>query len=337
MPRWTSRVRASSPAPIFPVYLWRRTAEIRWLEAREELLQARAHGQLVIVRRPERKRLELEIVCRSRSNSSALLTEFGGRIEALPRNWLEQFARCDAKRIKIGKRLMVVRSMNELRRCSVSCPQWSPHHRARPDALRTAHPTAHTIKPALLVIPASLAFGTGEHATTAMSLRFLEQLTRCWNPGWSLVDLGTGSGILALAAKCFGAGRVTGVDDDPTAISMVKSNARLNKIPGATFRLEDVHKWNPAQKTDVLTANLYSDLLIEILPKLRGGDWLILSGILRSQKHEFVRALQRNHLDVIDMKCRGKWMAFLARRTGALGTPDHGPANFCGDDRPPLQ
>jgi ribosomal protein L11 methyltransferase len=320
------------------VYLWRRTAETRWLKAHEDLLQAHAHGQLVIVRRPERKRLELEIVCRSRSDSSALLTEFGGRIEALPRNWLERFARGDAKRIKIGKRLMVVRSMNELRRGSVRCPQRSPHHRARPDALRTAHPTAHTIKPALLVIPASLAFGTGEHATTAMSLRFLEQLTRRWKRGWSLVDLGTGSGILALAAKRFGAGRVTGIDNDPAAISMAKSNDRLNKIRGATFQLGDVHKWNPAQKTDVITANLYSDLLIEILPKLRGGGWLILSGILRSQQDELIRALQRNHRDIISMKRRGKWIAFLAgpdwhfyrRRTMSRQV-------FCGGHRPPLQ
>jgi len=290
----------------------------------------------VIVRRPERKRLELEIVCRSRRDSSALLTEFGGRIEALSRNWLERFARGDAKPIKIGKRLIVIRSIDELQRCSVRCPKRSSHHRVRPGALRPAHPTAHTIKPALLVIPASLAFGTGEHATTAMSLRFLERLTRCWKRGWSLVDLGTGSGILALASKCFSAGRAIGIDNDPAAISMAKSNARLNKIRGATFQLGDVHRWNPAQKTDVITANLYSDLLIELLPKLRGG-WLILSGILRSQKHEFVRALQRNHLDVVDMKRRGKWMAFLARRTGTLGTPDHGPANFCGGDRPPLQ
>jgi ribosomal protein L11 methyltransferase len=304
------------------VYLWRRTAEIRWLKAREDLLQAHAHGQLVIVRRPERKRLELEIVCRSRSDSSALLTEFGGWIQALPRNWLERFARGDAKPIKIGKRLMIVRSMNELRRCSVRCPQRSSRHHARPDTLRTAHPTAHTIKPACLVIPASLAFGTGEHATTAMSLRFLEQVTRRWKRGWSLADLGTGSGILALAAKCFGAGLVIGVDNDPAAISMTKSNARLNKIRGATFQLGDVHRWNTAQKTDVITANLYSDLLIEILPKLRGGGWLIFSGILRSQKHEFVRALQRNHLDVVDMKRRGKWMAFLARRIGTPRPPD---------------
>jgi len=294
------------------VYLWRRTAETHWVKAREDLLQARAQGRLVIVHRTDRKRLQLEIVCNSRTHSRALVREFGGRIQALPRNWLKRFAVKDSKPIKIGKRLIVAGSINELQGCSVRCPQRSPHRSARPDALRTAHATAGIGETRFLIIPASLAFGTGEHATTATSLRFLEQLTRCWNPGWSLADLGTGSGILALAAKCFGAGQVTGIDNDPAAISMAKSNARLNKIHGASFQLGDVHRWNPAQKTDVITANLHSDLLIEILPKLRGGGWLILSGILRSQQDELVRALQRNHLDIMNMKRRGKWIAFLA-------------------------
>lgn len=263
---------------------------MHWVNAHEDILQAHAHGQLVIVRRPGRKRLELEIICRSRSDSLALLKEFGGRIEALPRNWLKQFARSDSKLIKIGKRL-VVSSVEGTLVSRLS------RHKGR----------SH------IIIPASLAFGTGEHATTAMSLRFLEQLTRRWKRGWSLVDLGTGSGILALAAKSFGAGRVAGIDNDPAAISVAKSNARLNKIRGASFQLGDVHRWNPANKTDVIAANLYSDLLIEILPKLRGGGWLILSGILRSQQDELVHALQRNHLDIINMKHRGKWIAILAR------------------------
>jgi ribosomal protein L11 methyltransferase len=321
----------------FPVYLWRRTAKTHWVKAHEDALQAKAFGQLVIVHRPGRKRLELEITCRSRSDSSALLKEFGGRFEALPRNWMERFACRDSKPIKIGKRLMIVRSINELQRWSVRCPQRSSHRSARPDALRTAHSTAGDIKATLLVIPASLAFGTGEHVTTAMSLRFLEQLTRCWHPGWSLVDLGTGSGILALAAKRFGAGRVIGIDNDPTAISMAKTNARLNKIRDASFQLGDVHKWSSVQKTHVVTANLYSDLLIGILPKLNAGGWLILSGILRSQQDELVRALKRNHYDIISMKRRGKWMAILARRTGTVRPPELEPANFCGGHRPPLQ
>ena len=61
--------------------------------------------------------------------------------------------------------------------------------------------------------------------------------------GWSLADLGTGSGILALAAKRFGAGRVVGIDIDPKAISVAKVNARLNKIDNVDFKLGDLRKW----------------------------------------------------------------------------------------------
>ena len=272
------------------MYLWRKTAEVHWVEAHEDLLQAHAHGHLVLVQRPGRKRLEVEVACARRRDSSALVKKFGGHVEALPRNWLKQFARVDSKPIKIGKRLVI---SNE-GRTSVS-------------RLSRYKGGSH------IIIPASLAFGTGEHATTAMSLRFLEQLTRRWSQGWSIADLGTGSGILALAATGFGAGQVIGIDNDPAAISVAKSNARLNKIRGVSFQLGDVHKWQPAQKTDVITANLYNDLLLEILPKLRGRRWLILSGILHSQQGELVPALQRNHFDVISMKRRGKWMAFLAR------------------------
>jgi ribosomal protein L11 methyltransferase len=187
------------------------------------------------------------------------------------------------------------------------------------------------------MIPASLAFGTGEHVTTAMSLRLLEQLTRGWKHGWSLLDLGTGSGILALAAKSFGASSVTGIDNDPAAISVAKSNARLNKIRGAGFQLGDLRMQKPAQKTDVITANLYNDLLIKILPKLNAGRWLILSGILRSQQHELGRALQRNQYDIVETRRRGKWVAILATRTDAVRPPELKSPNFCGDHRPPLQ
>src|ERR1051325_2976998 len=203
------------------MYFWRKSAEPSWLKAHEEVLQKCANGRLVVVHRPGRKRLELEIVFRSRSDSEALLKEFGGRVEALPRNWLERFARTDSKPIKIGKRLMIVRSINELQRCSARCPQRNSEQCARADA-RTAQSTAHSVEARLLVIAASLAFGTGEHATTATSLRLLEQLTRDWKPGWSVVDLGTGSGILALAAKRFGAGQAAGIDKDLAAISVAK-------------------------------------------------------------------------------------------------------------------
>ena len=297
------------------MYLWRKTADVHWVKAHEDALEVKAPRQLVMVQQPGCKRLELEIVCRSQSYSSALLKEFGGRVEALPSNWLERLMHIDSKPITIGTRLIISRVGGNL-------PSRTSRHKGR---------RSH------LIIPSSLAFGTGEHATTAMSLRFLEELTRHWKRGWSLVDVGTGTGILALAAKCFGAGRVIGVDNDPAAISVAKANAQLNNIRGVSFQLCDVHKWKPAQETDVITANLYSDLLVEILSKLGSSGWLILSGILRSQRNELGRALKRNRLGIIKMRRRGKWLAILARRFGTLRPHNLKPANFCGGHRPPLQ
>ena len=205
------------------MYLWRKIAGPRWLSARENILQARSAGRLAIISRPGRKRQQLEIACTSRNDSRKLVEEFGGRTEKLPRNWLKRFA-ClhGSKPLKVGKRLVIAGKID----------------------FQT--PKAFVLKKRrLLVIPASAAFGTGEHATTAMSLRLLERLTREWRNRWSLGDLGTGSGILALAAKRFGAERVVGIDVDPKAISVAKVNARLNKIDNVDFKLGDLRNWKP--------------------------------------------------------------------------------------------
>ena len=291
----------------------------------------------MIVQRPGRKRLQVEIVFRSRSAARAIVREFGGRIEQLPSDWLKRFTVRKPNPILIGKRLVVATSIAALEGCRVRCPQRIPLRLSRPHAPGIGNPTAHDFKPPLLVIPASLGFGTGEHATTAMSLRFLEELSRRWKRGWSLVDLGTGSGILALAAKHFGAGRVTAIDVDPTAISIAESNARLNQIHGVAFRLGDIRKWKSAHETNVITANLYSELLIEILSKLKRGGRLILSGILHRDEAEFLHALSRNNIEIIRIKRRGKWIAILARCSGALRAANPAGGKFCGNHRPPLQ
>ncbi|MBV9618408.1 MAG: 50S ribosomal protein L11 methyltransferase [Verrucomicrobia bacterium] len=165
-----------------------------------------------------------------------------------------------------------------------------------------------------LNIPAGAAFGTGEHATTAMSLRLLEELTRDWSQGWSLVDLGTGSGILALAARLHGAKRVIAIDSDPIAISTAVQNARLNKIRGTQFRVADVRDWKFPPDVKVITANLFTELLMEIMPRLKAAHWLILSGILRAQEEYVRQALTSNKVELIEVRRRGKWVAMLARR-----------------------
>jgi len=272
------------------MYLWRKLAEPRWLSANENVLQARSQGRLVVISKPGRKRVQLEISCRSRSCSRKLTEEFGGRTEKWPRDWLKQFAALeDSKPLRIGKRLLIS------------------------NARRTfASQLSRRKGPLHILIPASAAFGTGRHTTTAMSLRFLECLTRGWENGWSLADLGTGTGILALAAKRFGAGHVTGIDIDPRAISIAKANARQNRIKNVNFLLADLRRWKPNGPRDIIAANLYSSLFLEVLPKLKRCTWLILSGVLRTQQNEFLRLLRQNNIDIVRMKRRGKWIAVLA-------------------------
>ena len=295
------------------MHLWRKLVDPHWLSAHENPLQARSRGRLVITSRPGRKRLELEIACTSRNVARKLTEEFGGRAEKWPGDWLKRFADLnESKPLKIGTRLVIASSRVRMQCRGGRCPQRIYIRRARPHALRTAHATARTKKPLLLVIPASAAFGTGGHATTAMSLRLLERLTRQWERGWSLADLGTGSGILAFAAKRFGAGRVTGIDIDPRAISIAKANARLNKIDNADFQLGDIRRWKPGARWDVIAANLYNELLISVVSKLKRSNWLILSGVLRRQEDELLRVLQKNNMEIASVKRRGKWIALMA-------------------------
>lgn len=264
------------------MYLWRRLASQQWWRDNEEGLRAHAGDQLAIIERSGRKRLQLELAAPSRAELWRLVKGFGGRVLKLPHDWLKRFSReQQTEPIRIGKRLIIVRS--------------------RKDRPSTNH----------LIIPPGAAFGTGEHATTAMSLRMVEKLTRRWKPGWSIVDLGTGSGILALAATRFGATCVIGIDNDPVAIATAKENARLNKIRAVQFRVADVRRWKSSRQIDIVTANLFSELLIKILPKLKAARWMILSGILQNQERDVTRPLGRHKIDIVQVRRRGKWVAIL--------------------------
>ncbi len=170
----------------------------------------------------------------------------------------------------------------------------------------------------LIVIPAEAAFGTGEHATTAMCLRMLERVTRGRRNDWTILDAGTGSGILAIAGCRFGAKRVVAIDHDSLALSVAKRNARANRTSRIEFREGDVLKQKLREKFDVITANLFSEILIAALPiwsrRLTKGGCMILSGVLRSQERAVLIALRRNGFIAPEIKRRGKWIALLARR-----------------------
>lgn len=171
----------------------------------------------------------------------------------------------------------------------------------------------------LLLIPAGMAFGTGDHATTSTCLRLLADVAadRRAEP-WEMLDLGTGTGILALAARLLGAHRVEASDFDPDSVRTTKENARLNAISGVTVKKSDVRHWQPARTWPVVAANLFSGLLIEVAPTIAAavapGGKLIFSGILREQESAVVAALRRAGLRVKKVTRKGKWVTGLAMR-----------------------
>ena len=102
------------------------------------------------------------------------------------------------------------------------------------------------------------------------------------------------------------------IDHDPVAIATARANARRNKLDNIDFRVGDVRRWQFPPRIEIITANLFSELLIEIAPKLKRAQWLILSGILCEQETQLVRALKRNGIIIVETRRRGKWIAILA-------------------------
>jgi ribosomal protein L11 methyltransferase len=272
------------------MYIWRKQATSDWVRTNADELLARLGSAIAIIEQPGKARALVEVSCETRIEAKQLEGEFGGRVEKLRADWLQQFARKSrAKPLRVGSRLVVSRSAE-----------------SKSKAART------------IVIPAETAFGTGDHATTAMSLRMLERITRKRAGDWSLLDAGTGSGILAIAGSCFGANRIVAIDNDPIAVSTAQRNARRNRTPNIEFRIGDVLKQKIGGKFDVITANLFSEILIAALPiwsrRLANDGRLILSGVLRSQERTLVTALDRNGFRAEEIKRRGRWIAILVSR-----------------------
>lgn len=267
-------------------FLWRKQAGSDWLERHEAALMQASHGAHAAIERPGRKRVMLEVYCETKRAADALANVFGGSVERLAANWKERLLAVGRlEPLRVGDRLMVVSESQQ----DLALPS--------------------------LFIPAGMAFGTGEHATTAMSLRLLEQITRGRTAGWRLLDAGTGSGILALAARRFGAGEVVAIENDPIALRTAQENARRNRIRGVRFLLGDARKLVRG-RFEIIAANLFSELLIEMLPRFRKclvrDGRLILSGVLREQGPALRRALGRNGFRVAVLRRRGKWLAMLA-------------------------
>jgi len=139
----------------------------------------------------------------------------------------------------------------------------------------------------VLVLDPGMAFGTGIHPTTRLSLYQIEKLVR---PGQSLFDVGTGSGILAVAAMRVGASPVDAVDIEPLSIRVAKGNLDLNEA-GSKITLDvGSADWASGRTYDVVVANIIARVLISIADDLKAatkqGGMLLLSGIIEPKEAE---------------------------------------------------
>lgn len=154
-----------------------------------------------------------------------------------------------------------------------------------------------------------MAFGTGTHETTRLCLAAVEKHFR----GGSFLDVGTGTGILAIAAaKLCREARVEACDTDPVAVSVAEENARLNGVAGRVeFRVGTVEETTAS--ADLVCANLTADVILPLLPALLGATCgrLVLSGILTTQAPQVAARLMELGVDEYELTDDGEWVCFI--------------------------
>ncbi len=193
--------------------------------------------------------------------------------------------------LRVGRRLVIR-------------PTWRRHRRGPDDVV--------------LALDPGMAFGTGLHPTTRLCLAALEGLAdRGVVAGRRVLDVGCGSGILAIAALKLGAASALGIDTDPIAVEATSANARRNAV---TRRLRARQGSLPSADPgfDVVLANLISGVLVPLAPllrdELRPGGTLLASGIFVDREGEVRTAFEAAGLTVVDQRVEGEWVALEAAR-----------------------
>jgi ribosomal protein L11 methyltransferase len=190
--------------------------------------------------------------------------------------------------LEIGKRLVIK-------------PSWTTY---------TGDPTRITIE-----LDPGMAFGTGSHPTTRLCLAALEDYIQ---PGCVVADIGTGSGILALAAARLGASVVHATDIDLLPRQIARENVTRNSLE----HIVHIHEMDAFDKAahdcDVVVANILADTIIELAPsvytRLRAGGIFIASGIVEERLGEVVQILHENHFRLLETRADEYWRAVICQR-----------------------
>ncbi len=275
------------------MWVWHKTAG----KEHEQLWQERlsAFPGTVISEGFAAERIAIDVYSETQEELLVLMALHGGKVEAVTTtDWVAATAPENVPPLLIRNKLVISAS---------EAPEVL-------EQLRQTYPTRH-----ILCFPAERAFGTGNHATTSTCLRLLCDYAqaRAGKP-WKLIDIGCGTGVLALAGMRLGASSALSFDFDPAAVEVAERNLRRNGgAEGITLFQADVFEWAPAEgeAAEVVLANLFSTVLQKafprILPAMKPGGILIISGILNTQAAETLAAAEAAGLRVQRVVKRGKW------------------------------
>ncbi len=181
-------------------------------------------------------------------------------------------------------------------------PSWVDYEKEQDDEL-------------LIELDPGLAFGTGTHPTTQLSLTALEQTIR---GNESVLDVGTGSGVLSIAAKLLGASKVTAFDIDEMATRVAKENIALNPTIGEIEVYENNLLVGVDQKSDLIVANILAEILLQMpedaYRNLNDDGRLILSGIIESKANEVKEAYEKAGFTLVERMIMREWNCFIMKK-----------------------
>jgi ribosomal protein L11 methyltransferase len=167
----------------------------------------------------------------------------------------------------------------------------------------------------VLELDPGMAFGTGTHATTILCIRLIEKYL---HKGDSVLDIGTGSGILMIAAAMLGAGFVCGLDKNEMAVKIAETNLRLNGIASQRFSVKEGHLVaGIEERYDLVVANILTQVIYNLLENieknLNDQAVFICSGILEKNENLVISRMKTIGFDILDLCIKDQWVAIAGR------------------------
>ncbi|AEH47169.1 ribosomal protein L11 methyltransferase [Parageobacillus thermoglucosidasius] len=219
--------------------------------------------------------------------------------------------------IDIGKNKITISEVNEEEWATAWKKYYNP---VKISEKFTIVPTWETYEPVssdelIIELDPGMAFGTGTHPTTVMCIQALEKYVK---PGDTVIDVGTGSGILSIAAAMLGAKAVRALDLDPVAVDSARLNVKLNKVQHIVTVSQNNLLDHIEERANVIVANILAEIILRFADDayrlLENNGYFITSGIIQAKKQEVKDGLIKAGFTIEETLVMEDWIAFIARK-----------------------